>query len=86
MFGVGIGVAYAYAGFRGTGDPPVINVSVGPLQNGHLFINGYHIHHWMVYPWIGAVAWLLGWYNVTSFSMVMTVHGLSYPDCLDVRR
>jgi len=78
--GIALALLYSTWGFGDVGAPPRLSLTAGPFQNGHLIVRGYHIHHWMVYPFVALVAWHLRWFDVVSFSSTMTLHGLSYAD------
>ena len=79
--GISVGVLYATLGFGPCGTPARLNITWGPFQDGHLILADYHVHHWLIYGMIVApVAAVTGCTNITSFAVVMTVHGLSYKD------
>jgi len=75
--GTVLGLAYALFGFGAQKRPPRLAITIGPFRQGCLFIAGYHIHHWMVY---GPIWLLTPTSSLGGFALVMTLHGLSYPD------
>ena len=80
------GILYSLIGFGNTGDEPTLNITLGPFRNGHLIIGGYHIHHWVIYLPLTVLGARWGYPNVSSFSFVMTVQGLSYADRFEFNR
>ena len=73
-----------------TGDKVEISGDFGGiLQDGHLIINGWHIHHWLFFLVIFFI--FSNYYFVTKyknlsigilgFSFAMIIHGLMFEDC-----
>lgn len=83
IYGLLAGIVYAIFGFGKQGEPPRLRITCGPFQNGMLWINGRHIHHWVLYMGVCVFALWARWYNLAGFSTVMVVHGLSYEDAFD---
>ncbi len=85
IIGACLGVLYSIWGFGAQGEPPRLAINAGPFEDGMLFVSGCHVHHWMVYaPLACAAAWCR-WYELMGFSVVMSIHGLSYGDAFRVR-
>ena len=84
VLGVFVGVMYVLIGFSGRAhDPPTLAITIGPFRQGCLYLGGYHVHHWCIYGLLSLLATTLHFYNLAAFSFIMTVHGLSYPDCFE---
>jgi hypothetical protein len=87
LLGLIMGVVYAIIVFPGgVGCSPRLSVTCGPFHNGMLFINGHHIHHWMLFLLILPVSLLAQTRNITSFAIVMIIHGLTYEDAFQTKQ
>lgn len=75
-----LGLVYCLLVFRGEGEPPRIKFTCGPFKEGMLYLCGHHIHHWIIFLPLSAIACLLQVWDLASFSLVMTLQGLTYPD------
>ena len=59
----------------------------GILDNGHIIIKGYHIHHWIIFTFILIISIILNiWYNLDIFlifgiALTFIYHGIGYDDC-----
>lgn len=78
--GLVVGLLYAFFGFAQEGSPPTIPLTVGPFRGGLLFVNGHHIHHWMLFALLLPIVLYAEYTNIVTFSSVMIVHGLTYSD------
>ena len=95
LFGLVLGCLYAKYGFGQEGERPKIDCSCGPFKNGRLILCENHIHHWMVAAPLGAVAFnlavfvpyagFLGCWDLMTFCIIMTFHGLAFSDSCDMR-
>jgi hypothetical protein len=83
FYGIVAGCAYAVWGFGECGEPPLLNVTAGPLRQGILCVHGRRIHHWEFYMCLVFPALWLHWFNTAGFCAVMVLHGLSYEDAFD---
>ena len=70
--------------------PNYIKPSIpGILDNGHIIICNYHIHHWIIFVILLSICCLLiafhKYNDIYSFiiasSLVFIYHGLGYDDC-----
>jgi hypothetical protein len=80
LYGILSGLAYTKWGFSGMGMPPKIRFTCGPFRDGMLWLNGYHVHHWVMCSVTGLLAIMLRWYDSAAFSAIMVAHGVSYAD------
>jgi hypothetical protein len=80
IYGILCGLTYAILGFSGIGKPPKICFTCGPFRDGMLWVNGYHVHHWVMCSVTGLLAIMLRWYDLAAFSAIMVAHGVSYAD------
>lgn len=93
LFGLALGSLYAKYGFGKEGEKPKIDCTCGPVKNGRLYLCGYRIHQWMIAAPLGVVAFnlavfvpwagFLGCWDLMTFCIVMTFHGVTYRDSCD---
>jgi hypothetical protein len=79
-YGFLLGLGYAAIGFRGTSNAPRLDFMLCPFQKG--IAGGFH--HWRVYGIVFMVALSIQSTNISTFSLVMTLHGLTYPDAFEL--
>jgi len=97
LIGMIVGIFYCYFIFpkKEGGEINYLNKSFGPIKNGKLYINGYHIHHWLFYFVIAIIISLYitlfntsdiikkNLYYLLGFSSIMIINGLQYDDAFN---
>ena len=62
----------------------------GLIKNGHIIINGFHIHHWLISSIILILTILFNknssiYIFIQGCCLIFLYHGLGYDDCFDFK-